>query len=418
MKRLLDLKEERNLAILNLEALTKKAEDEKRNLSEAEILDFQKFDNQIKELDKQIGVLERSEEIKAEQERRAAQNNPVPKNVQTPEEKLAKRFDLFKAIREKINGTLTGAELEICQEGRNELRSLGQAYDETGIQIPHNLLGQKRAEIGTGDGTPPVPILDNPILSIVRTPLVMDKLGVTTYPGLTGNFPLPRMAQLSATFVSEKSAVSGSGASLAKNTLSPRRVGAYDFFTKELLSQTNPQIQAAVWQDFVDAVWRAVKVDLMDNVAAGGTVVTGRTITTAAAILAWADVLNMEKTIENEYDGMAYVMSHGQKALLKAKDKGTDTGRYVWSDDNTINGYSAYATAALAATNGGMTNTCYDVIFGYWKAACIGQWGGIELIVNPYAADEKGEIKITVSGLFDTDVANALSFSVIRNATV
>lgn len=413
MKRILDLKEERNLAVQNLDAITKKAENENRSINEAEIAEFDKFDKQIKDIDKQISVLERAEALKAEYAQKAQ-----PKEVKSPEEKLSKKFDLFKAVREKISGTLSGAEAEICQEGRRELRELGQAYDETGLQIPFSLLGGKRAEIGTSDGTPPIPVVDSPILSIVRTPLVMDKLGVTVYPGLTGNFPLPRMAQLNAAFVNEKSAVATSGQAFAKNTLTPRRVGAYDFFTKELLSQTNPQIQATVWQDFIDAVWRAVQVDLFDNVAAGGTVVSGRTIATTAAILAWADILNMEKTIENDFDGMAYVMSHGQKALLKAKDKGSDTAKYVWGEDNMINGYNAYATAALSATNGGMTNTCFDVIFGYWKAAAVGMWGGVELLVNPYAADEKGEIKITVSGLFDSDVANPLSFAVIRNATV
>jgi HK97 family phage major capsid protein len=412
-KKIIELKEKREALVDAMSAITGKAETEKRNINEAEIAEFDKHEADIKEIDVQLRIAERQFEL--DKERASRQ---MPKNQASPEEKLSKRFDLFKAIREKIGGNLTGAEAEITQEGRRELRELGQAYDETGIQIPYALLGSKRAEIGTSDGTPPIPVIDNPILSIVRTPLVMDKLGVTVYPGLTGNFPLPRMAQLSAAFVNEKSAVSTSGQAFAKNTLTPRRVGATDFFTKELLSQTNPQIQAAVWQDFVDAVWRAVQVDLFDNVAAGSTVVSGRTISTAAAILAWSDILYMEKTIENEFDGMAYVMSHGQKALLKAKDKGTDTAKYIWGDDNMINGYNAFATAALAATNGGMTNTCFDVIFGYWKAAAVGMWGGVELLVNPYAADEKGEIKITVSGLFDSDVANPLSFAAIRNATV
>ena len=416
MKKIIDLQEERNLAFKNMEAIVKKAETENRAVNEAEQVEWAKFDKQINDVDAQIKILQRQEELNIEF---AARN--LKKAVVTPEEKLTRSFDLFAAIRAKAAGRqLEGAELEVSQEGEKELRELGQAIDSRAINIPLSLMQpQKRAaaEIGTADGAPPIPVVPLESLSIVTTPKIIQDLGITYWPSLTGNVPIPRMGQLNAAFVSEKSAVNTSGAALAKNTLTPRRVGASDFFTKELLNQTSPAIQSQIWADFINAIWRAVQKDLLTNVAAGATVCTGRTIATAAAILAWADALLLESTIEN-YDGMCYVMSQGQKGLLKAKDKSsTSAAKFVW-EDNMINGYKAFATASMATTNGGMTNTCFDVLFGDFKAAVVGSWGGIELIVNPYTNDDKGEVKITASGLFDTDIANALSFSVIRNATI
>jgi hypothetical protein len=421
MKKILDLKEEKNLAFQNLEAIVKKADDEKRAISETEQLEFEKYDVQIKEADKQIALLERSEALKAEFVQKVQ-----PKNVETPEEKLAKRFDLFGAIRSRLAGkTLEGANDEICKEGIDELRLLGQAYDPIGIQIPRSIFKgfQKdvdeiqRAEYGTGDGTPPIPVQPKDFLSVVSIPNIISNIGITYWEGLTGNVPIPRMGQLSAAFVSEKSAVATAGVVLAQNVLSPRRVGATDSFTKELLYQTSSSIQATIWSEYIAALWRAIQKDLLTKVASSATVCSGRTISTATAVLAWLDILLMESTIEVQ-ENPKYIMSNGQKGLLKAKEKASATAQFVWESNNTINGYNAFSTTSLATTNGGSTNTNFDVIFGDFKAAVIGSWGGVELLVNPYASDEKGEIKMTVSGLFDTNIANALNFSVIRNATI
>ncbi len=418
-KKIIELKAKREQAYNAMTAINDKAAEEKRDLlNETEIAEFQKREKEISDLDVQIRIAEKQLELNKEYASRQ-----MPKSTETPEQKLAGKFDLFEAIRAKLaNKPLDGANAEICQEGVRELKELGQPYDPIGIQIPRSIYKgfqkdvNQRAEYGTSDGAPPIATMPKDYLSVVAIPQIIDQLGITYWEGLTGNVPIPRMGQLTAAFANEKSAVSTAGVVLAKNTLAPRRVGATDYFTKELLYQTSPAIQASIWNEFVAALWRAVQKDLLTKVAAGATVCTGRTISTAAAILAWSDVLLMESMIEPQ-ENPKYVMSNGQKALLKAKEVATNTGKFVWTD-NKINGYDAIATTSLATTNGGMTNTCFDVIFGNFKAAVIGSWGGIEIIVNPFASDDKGEIKMTVSGLFDTNIANALNFSVIRNATV
>ena len=104
-------------------------------------------------------------------------------------------------------------------------------------------------------------------------------------------------------------------------------------------------------------------------------------------------------------------------ALCRSLDGGAGSGRFAWEND-AINGYNAFSTDSLAASNGGSSGTAFDVLFGLWKAAYIGQWGGMELIVDPYTYALEGEYRITANGLFDTSVSNPLHFAAIRNATV
>jgi hypothetical protein len=412
MKKSDELKEKRFALYEKMKGIVDKAETEKRSVSETEQTEWDGLDNQIKGLDVEITRALRQEQLDIEFAQRSKPDG------KSPEYKLMEKFDLFKAIRAKYSGgQLTGAELEVCQEGVRELRELGQNADERAINIPLSMM-QKRAaaEYGTSDGTPPISTIPLNELSIVTTPEILTQLGVTYYQGLTGNVPIPRMGQLTASFANEKAQLTTAGVSLAQNILSPRRVGASDYFTKELLAQTNQSIQSSIWNEFISAIWRAVQKDLFASIGGGATVCTGKTISTTPAVLTWADILLLESSIENN-GSMKYLMTHGQKGLLKATEKSSQSaGQFIWGADNAINGYGAFATASII-TNGGSTNTAFDVIFGDFKAAVIGSWGGVELLVNPYSKDDYGEIKVTASGLFDTDIANDKKFSVIRNAT-
>ncbi len=409
MKKLNDLKQERARLLEALNAMTELAETEKRSFTEEEQTQFDKDYAKVQEMDTEIEQLEKQLEI----QKRMARNN-----VKTPEQKLEENFDLFKAISTRANGgNLSGAEAEMHQEGVDEwTRSSGGVKPKPGAIVLPSSDFSKRAEIGTTDGAPPIKTTGSDLLSVVPTPNIMNTLGVTFYEGLTGNFPLPRMGQLTASFVGEKAPVGDAGTNLQKNTLTPRRIGATDAFTIELLSQTNPKVQQRIWQEFIDAIFRGVQIDLFDKIAAGAKILSGHEISAATlGAVTWQHILNLEAAIEEQFSGMAYVMSRAQKAKLKAQDKGTDTGKFVW-EGKEVNAFPAFATAALAASNGGQANANFDLIYGYFPGAAVGRWGGVEVIVDPYSSKNEGEIEITANGLFDTDIHNQEHFASLRNA--
>jgi len=418
MKKINELKENRNLLISEMEEIIKLAETENRDNTEQENTNWQAKSDKVEKIDKDLVVLERQEELN--KTKVVMKKTPI-----TPEGKTIKRFNLFKAFKESLYGNLTGVEAEVTQEGARSMTEAGKAPNPRAVIIPPSMIKvgtskqhEERAAtyVATGDGAPPIKLDYVDELSVVRTPILMDTLGVTQYTGLIGSFGIPSMAMLAATFVSEESAVDSAAVVLAKATLTPRRCGSSEIFTNELLQQTNPAIQNSILTEFMDAIYRTVQVDLMDKVAAGGTIHASYTITTTAAAVTHACALALEASIEQQGDNMAYVSSRAQVALMKALALDSGSGQFLFQD-NQINGHKAYGTTALSATNGGMTNTTFDFIFGDWKKAVVGSWGGIELIVDPYTKATNGAIQITASGLFDTDVANILGFAVARNAS-
>lgn len=417
MKTIKELLAERNGLIEKMSILVALGKTEKRSLTEDEQTTWGADDERIRAIDSEVKILERQEELNKQN---------LGKNPQVkPEEKVIKRFNLFKAFGESLNGNLSGVELEVTQEGQRSMKEAGKAANPRAIVIPPSMItvGTKKqleerapVYVATGDGSPPIKLDYLDTLSIVRTPILLDTLGVTQYPGLIGTFGIPSMAMLAATFVAEEASVDSAAVVLEKAELSPRRCGSSEIFTVELLQQTNPQIQNDILRDFIDAIWRTVQVDFFDAVAAGGTIHTTYEITDTVAATTYACALALEASIEQQGDNMAYVASRANVALMKALVLDSGSGKFLF-EDNMINGYNAYGTTALAATNGGSTNTAFDFIFGDWRKGVVGSWGGIELIVDPYTKAPNGAIQITASGLFDTAVANILGFAVARNAS-
>jgi HK97 family phage major capsid protein len=119
--------------------------------------------------------------------------------------------------------------------------------------------------------------------------------------------------------------------------------------------------------------------------------------------------LESEVAIDNADLGtLAYLACAADRGRMKKTDIGTDTGRRIWTNvagapgKGEVNGYAAYATNQLAED---------EVIFGNWEDLIIGEWGVLDLLVNPYAKDTSGGVRITALQDVDTAVRHAESFA-------
>ena len=230
-------------------------------------------------------------------------------------------------------------------------------------------------------------IMVSPGESFLRT------LGVSFYPGLTGNFVVPYMAQDTATFPGEDASAASADMDPESLTLAARRVTHRQKISKETLAQTNPAIYAGIVQNLVNGVWNAVANDVFDTIE---TDAVSRATTPTAAGLAYGDVVNMEASIGGLDIGRgAFVTTPAGRGYMKQTVE-TTYGPAIWNDDQVC-GYPAYA---VPAANAGA------IYFGDFSKCCIGQWGGFEIIVDPYSDARKGLINLTIVGLVDTGVAN------------
>jgi hypothetical protein len=51
------------------------------------------------------------------------------------------------------------------------------------------------------------------------------------------------------------------------------------------------------------------------------------------------------------------------------------------------------------------------LIFGNWADLYVGQWGGLDILVNPYTKAKEGLVEIVAEMYYDLEVARPVSFA-------
>lgn len=351
MKKLNDLKQERTEATLAYnELIGKEMNDQLRGEAKA-------LSTRIKNLDQDIEFAELAQELNG----RSASTVTVENEVKP----------LGIEFRDFLNGAVNGNGSK-----RFELRA-------------DPILTSTNTGIINKEVANSVDILTSPGEAFLR------QLGVTFYPDLTGNFVVPAMAEDLATFAGES--VDASSANMAPEslTLAARRVTHTQNITMETLAQTNPAIYNGIVQNLVNGIWNAVTNDVFDTLESDAAT---SVVTATAAGLIYGDLLNMEASIGGLNIGSgAYVTTPAVKSYLKKTIAvGTGSGDPIWMD-NEVNGYPAYGVPAANANK---------VYFGDFSRMAVGQWGGIEIIVDNLTKAKQGEIVLTAVALFDTGCTN------------
>lgn len=384
MKKIVELKSERTQLIESMAGL----------IESGNSADWDAKDARVKEIDIELEKLERQENLN---------KSLVAKEKE--EDKVAKRYDIFKAIRESAAGKLSGLELEMHQEAENEFKRAGQTIN--GLGIPSMVYSR---------AITPVTVAANGLavqssvgdMSIATYPVLLQKLGVTFYNDLTGKLVLPYTSQFTATFPGEATTVDGYNVANTGLSLEAKRVGGTNKFTKELLSQTSAAVQTRLIQDFMDAIWRAVQKKLFTNIAADTASILSAYEASDTTVFPSAAALNdiINGVVDDYAENVNLLTTKAIRGYMRSNVGVSGSGIPMWLPDNTVMGMGAYAHADATAAS---------IIIGNWANAVVGQWGGMELIIDPYSSKNTGHIEITANGLFDAGSRNPNSFSVARN---
>jgi HK97 family phage major capsid protein len=116
---------------------------------------------------------------------------------------------------------------------------------------------------------------------------------------------------------------------------------------------------------------------------------------------------------------LAFLTNPKVRAKLKQTAVGTDQ-RMVWAENgNSLMGYPAYVTTQVPSTLDKSTTTgvCSAIIFGNFADLLIGQWGGLDIIVDPYTAAKSAQINVFIHSFWDVLVRHAESFAAVKDAT-
>lgn len=339
-------------------------------------------------------------------------------------------FSLLKFIREAIEGrAFTGVEALAFEQGQDEVKRLGLSAN--GVYVPSSVLraaaGQNYTTAADGGNLTEVGAIR--YIEALRDRLVLAQLGATYMGNLVGTIPIVTDSNITASWLAEAASAEAKKVSFSKATMTPKRIAIQGAFTRDLLRQTSLDVDALVTNKLAEAHAKAIELAAINGTGSGqptgilnttgiGSVAGG----TNGAEISWKNVVALETAVNQENAGvgkLAYLTNAKVIGALKTTEKATGTARFLLdplAGDN-LNGYPIAWTNLVPSnlTKGTAADKCNAMIFGNFEDLYIAQWGGIDLIVDPYTKAGSGEILITLNAWNDVLVARPKSFAAIKD---
>tara|TARA_R100001594_G_scaffold94682_2_gene128925 strand:+ start:373 stop:1596 length:1224 start_codon:yes stop_codon:yes gene_type:complete len=401
MKKSLELKESRSGLVDTLEAIKNTAEGESRNLNEAETIEVDNTLASIDELDVQI---KRTEKMEAELRTAAAVSGST---IATPNtDKDLGKFTFQGAIRAAYTGKVDGIYKEMHEEAVNESRYTGNAVK--GFGIPSSILTRAWSTASTNSET------TMSFTEQLEKNLVLSQAGANTYFGIN-DMKFPVFSGISSTWVSEdgtSGAVSSAG-DLSAVTLTPKKLISVVNMTSESMMQ-NPSLEGALTRQMATQVAASLEYALLDtgdvsnapesifaDAAAGPTGVTA-----ADFVQLETDVLGAG--VNREGARMAYLLDMDAYKTAKTLAQVSSVSP-IWDNaDRRLNGYYAFQSGNVAASG---TASKGHALFGDFSKVHIAQFGGLDILFDPYTNAASGLPRMVVTSLVDGDaVQNTTAF--------
>lgn len=428
MKKSAELRQERQAEIDAQKRIAGLAATEKRELNEGEITSFDAHQTRIEQLSKEI---ERAEKFEENQRIAAgAAGAPAGGGEEEEKDKIKKRFSILNALRAinpKSSGKLEGAEKEAHEIGVQESRIAGvNAPEENTFSLPLSYLSRATAQTVSEDSgefggalvTTAAPRMVDPL----RPRLWLENLGASFITGLSGgDVPLIVDNDFTLTFLAETAAITPHKKAYAGPALSPKRAGGAVDISNRLLLQSSVDVEARIM-----AGLRTGFSQLLNGAAingAGGVAPTGLLSYTgvnaaagsAGVAATWARIVELQALVEEDNgteESLAYLMHPKLKAALKQIKKDAGSGRFLL-DGDTVDGYKYVSTTLIPVlTDGGdPALTVYPLIYGDFKQMVIGQWGSINISINPYSADLSNSLRLVLNTHADMQIANPKAFA-------
>lgn len=363
-------------------------------------------------------------------------SNYTPGTPSRTEARDMSRFSLVRAIGTLLSGRqLDGIEREMDEEARAEGQRIGVSYAGQ-LAIPHSWMvhSGKRdmtATIDSTHGQTLIPTFLGSFIDLLYNKLVFRDLGAVFLTGLTGNIDLPRLATgtVPALTATEVTASTESSPTTDKVSLTPNRLATYVEVTKRLMLQSDASIENMLRNDMARAMAVTMEVAAIHGTGTNeglgicaqvgiGDVAGG----THGAAPTWANIVALETEVaadNADLGSLAYLTNTRVRGKLKTTAKVSSTDSVmIWDKQPTpLNEYKVAVTNSVSHTlTKGNQSLSSAIIFGNFADLVFAQWGGIDILVNPYSLDTTGMVRINVESYYDTNVRRVESFAAMLDA--
>ncbi len=347
-------------------------------------------------------------------------------------------YSFVKAIRALMTGDWKGAELEL-EASRTIAKALGK--EARGFFVPMDV--QQRAGMDTANATyagnlVATELLGGSFISLLRNRRAVKAAGATVLGGLVGNVAIPRQTGAGTFYwigATDNSAITGeSHPTVDQVTMTPKAGGAYSDIGRTLILQSSIDVENMVRNDI--ATICALGIDLAALSGTGLTVYpkgvaaqTGVNVVacgTDGAAPDWGDVVDMETMISADnadVANMAYILNAKARGFFKKTPKvATYSADMIWDSragDTPLNGYKALVSNQCRSDLTKASGTgLSEIFFGNWADLIIGQWGTLDILVDPYTGATAGTVRVIAHVDVDVCVRHGESFARIADALV
>lgn len=371
-----------------------------------------------------------TDELREAQINEAAARALANQRVLTPaEQKEVKRFSISKMLREAAEGRgLTGLEAEMNAEAEKEIRAAGQS--PVGVGIPSFLTRYDFNNSATStEGAEFKATVNQSYVEGLMNNLVAAKAGAQYLNGLKGNVQFVKGASVTASWEAEEASASTTKQTFGSVTMSPKRLGIYNGYSRDLLYQSALAVDAIIMNEMSRKHAEALDAAVFAGSGSSGqptgiinnSGVNVVAIDTNGGPLTHALIAQLEKEVgvDNGLAGaLAYVTN--SKVLYKMKTTPAIAGypEYLCKDGQT-NGYPLFITNGVPSnlTKGTTSSACSAMVFGDFSQVVIGSWNGLQFIVDPYTSKNKGVIEVAAIAYHDVAIKHPVAFGVIKDIT-
>lgn len=406
-KSITELKDEKNQISARSKAIIEKARGEKRQLNAEE--------------NEQLGANQcRMAEINLEIEEREDENRQKGRS-HLPQ---GGRFSLRRAISNMVDGnSQNDVEAEVIEAATTRHNTSGaQMADRRGIVVPVNV--EKRAAFTAATEAETGVIIDEEqqeMLLPLQSALVLSRAGARFMTGLQGNIYWPKFSGANVFWEDENaSAEDGAGAFSKGELFKPLRLTAYVDISKQLLVQEDASVEAYIRQAIAVAIAQKIEQTAFSEKTSEANTpngMFGTLDTTINGDMTWAQIVAMETNVDTQnalFGNLSYILHPALVGKAKTKVKDTSgAGGFIFTGngDGQLNGYRALRTNNLPKGFGESSDE-YGIVFGNWADYFIGQWGGIELLVDPYTQALKGTVRLITNSYWNMGFIRKESFCI------
>ena len=403
------------------------AKKELRDLSEDEVKEIDSIKEEIKSLDEDEKVDEetKSEDTKPEdelEERELDGNESKPEDEDETSEdddevsndkeelennnnssnqirKMNKEFRLIKAIRDVANNrSMDEVTKAVANAGAEEMRKSGLSFGGQ-IQLPL----ESRTITVAGEHDDVIETEFTNILEPLRAKNVLVEAGAKYLTNLVGDVQVPIMSASNVGWAGEVAEAASGDPSFTHVTLQPKRLTAYIDLSKQFIAQDSLAAEQLIREDLVKAINNKLEATILGDASGTTTQPQGMfDAISATSVTAFSGICSLEADIEdaNVNGDCIYVMSNKAKVALRAMAKSSKSTELVY-ENGEVDGVKALNTSHISDKK---------YLYGDFSNLAIGQWGAIDLTVDPYTLARSGQIRLVVNAYFDAKILRPTAF--------